>query len=974
MSRFLGAAFLALATVFSLPAAAQEAAAPSQRLEITQYKVDGWQTEHGLPQTTVQAMHQSRDGYLWIGTGGGLARFDGVRFATFESTPVGELASRPVYGFMEDRDGWLWIGHTRGASRYRDGVFERVIPNELTEGRRVWSFVQDRDGAVWAASENGLLRWENGRTRLYTEADGLPLRRLRTLVFDRDGTLWIGTSGGGLVAMRGGRFETLSPKNGGFPHFEVRHLLADDTGLWAATAGGGLVRMEGGRIVRSITTREGLPTDQLTFLARDKRGALWIGTWGAGLARLQDGRVSTVASAGGLGGDQVWSVHVDREGSIWTGTWNGGLNRLSERAFTVFGKPEGISADNVRTVLHARDGSTWIATAGGGVNRLFDGAITHFRQKDGLASDEASSVIEDRDGAIWVATYTAGISRIRLGRPIESFGLRQGLPNLDVRVLYLDASGTIWAGTSMGLARFDGRRFVAVRDPGAPTEGIVSLLQDRAGTLWIGTSGDGLYRLRDGKFDVLTRKQGLASNWIIALHEDPAGTLWVGTNGEGINRIKDGNITRIRVDDGLWDGIVQTLIPDGTGHFWITCNRGFYRVRRDELDAFAEGRVTKVTSRAFGPGDALRSTTFAGNVQPAGAADALGRLWLPSLKGLVIVDPGRLPGRGEPPPVLLEEVAVDGRSALAREPLVLAPGRHTLSIRYTAGTLLNADRVRFRHRMEGVSEEWVDAGRAREAAFPALPHGRYVFRVAASIDGQRWNEASAPLVVTVQPHFWQTRWFVAALVLGTLTLAWLLFRLRTRQIMRRSAEMERLVAAKTEELRIANEHLSRLSFADPLTGLANRRRLDEALDTEWRRGLRTGVPLAVVVADIDAFKAYNDTLGHSEGDKCLVQIADVIRQVTSRAGDFAARYGGEEFVVVIPGADEAAARIYAEGLRLAIETRGIPHPASRVAPVVTVSVGYASRIPTAEASAAILFNEADAALYRAKQEGGNRAR
>ena len=276
--------------------------------------------------------------------------------------------------------------------------------------------------------------------------------------------------------------------------------------------------------------------------------------------------------------------------------------------------------------------------------------------------------------------------------------------------------------------------------------------------------------------------------------------------------------------------------------------------------------------------------------------------------------------------------------------------------------------------MEGITRNWVEAGKSREATFPALPHGTYRFRVAASIDGKRWQEAAEILPITVKPYYYQTPWFLALAILASLAAAAVLFRLRTHQLRNRHAEMERLVAEKTEALKLANEHLSRLSFADALTGLANRRRLDETLDTEWRRASRLQTPLAVVIADIDAFKAYNDTLGHLEGDKCLVAVAEVIRQAASRAGDFAARYGGEEFVILIPGLDHASATAYAEMLRQACEARAIPHPASPVAPVVTISLGVAVRVPSDQASVAALITEADAALYRAKKEGRNRVR
>jgi diguanylate cyclase (GGDEF)-like protein len=970
------AAFAWLACALLVAAAARGQATnpfdPS-RLAITQYRVDGWQTEQGLPQNTAQAMFQSRDGYLWVGTGAGLARFDGVRFATFESSPVPDLATRPIFGFMEDSEGALWIGHSRGATRYRGGRFERVIDNDLMQGRRVWAFAQDRAGVVWAATENGLVRWEKGAARLFTEDDGLPTRRLRSIDIDTDGTIWIGTTGGGLVSYAAGRFEVLGRANG-FPHPEVRHVLADPAGgVWAATAGAGLVRVNGGRM-KTYTTADGLPTDQLTYLARDKFGALWIGTWGAGVSRMVDGRFSSIAATGGLGGDQIWSVHVDHEGSVWVGTWNSGLSRLSARSFVVFGQPEGLAGDNVRTVIHARDGSAWVASAGGGVNRVEGGKVTTtITRKQGLPTDEASALFEDRDGAIWVATYTNGVARVKDGR-IQAFGTREGLPNVDVRVIYRDRSGTLWAGTVSGLARFDGRVFVPVREPGAPPEGATSILEDRAGTLWIGTSGEGLYGYRDGRFTKLTRKDGLASNWIVALYEDSAGSLWIGTNGEGINRLRDGRIATIGVAHGLWDGLAQVFLEDKKGYLWMTCNRGFYRVLRSELDAFAEGRIEKVTSEGYGPGHALRTSTFAGGLQPAGAIDSAGFLWLPSLKGLVIVDPARLPDTGEPPRVFIEEVAVDGRSASPGAEVVLPPGSHPLSVRFTAGTLIDASRARFRYQLEGISPNWVDAGRSREAAFPALPAGRYLFRVATSVDGKRWREAAAPLPIVVEPRFYESKGFILLAALASLAGIAALFNLRTRQLRSNQAQMERLVAAKTEELRVANEHLSRLSFADALTGLSNRRHLDETLQSEWRRAQRSRTSLGILIADIDAFKAYNDSLGHPEGDRCLVAVADVIRASTGRAGDFAARYGGEEFVILIPGADRTAALAFAEGLRKACEARAIPHPASAVSSVVTLSLGVAARIPEGEAAAAGLFAEADAALYRAKQDGRNRVR
>lgn len=974
-SRLLTVLFCIVSMVLMLaspPARAVAADVRDLTVSLSQYKIDVWQTEQGLPLNTVQSLLQTRDGYLWVGTAGGLSRFDGVRFTTFDSSQAPDMASQPIFGFMEDIQGNLWIGNSKGAAIYRNGTFQVAISAEVTASRRVWAFAQAPDGAVWAATENGLVRWEKGDTKIYQQADGLPTNRLRSLAFDRDGTLWIGTSGGGLVSYAAGRFRTLNPSNG-FPHLEVRSVLADPNGgVWAATAGGGLAHVDRG-VIKTYTVADGLPTDQLTTLARDAKGALWIGTWGAGVTRLSGGRFTAISTASGLAGEHIWSIQVDREGSVWVGTWVGGLNRLRNRPFMVLGAPEGLSGDNTRSVLHTRNGVTWVGTAGGGLNRIEGGQITSLHKKDGLPADDVSSLLEDRDGSLWIGTYTAGVARLSKGR-LEPYGVAQGLPHAEIRVLFQDSKGVLWAGTRAGLARFNGKAFSVVRETGAPTEGVSAILEDRSGTLWFGTPGQGLYRLREGAFTTLSTADGLVSDWIMALHEDAASSLWIGTSGQGMNRLRDGRLTAIRPTDGLWDGSALTILEDRTGQFWMTCNRGFYRVARADLDAFVEGRLSKVTSTGFGPGDALRSTSFAGALQPTGGIDAHGHVWLPSANGLVIVDPLNLPGAGKPPAVSIESVIVDGVSQPSASEVILPPGSVPLSIRYTAMTLLNADRVRFRYQVEGITRDWVDAGRSREASFPALSYGAYRLRVGASIDGQRWSELENALPITVRPYLYQTPWFIALALLATLGGVIALFRLRTHSLRARHIEMERLVAQRTEELRLANEHLSRISFIDALTGLANRRRFDESLEQEWRRASRTQTPLAVVMADIDSFKQYNDTLGHPEGDRCLAAVADVFVQSVGRAGDLAARYGGEEFVVLIPATDHTGAMAIAEGLRVACEARGIAHPASTVGPVVTISLGVAACIPSDDVSPASLVAAADAALYRAKLEGRNRVR
>ncbi len=660
------------------------------------------------------------------------------------------------------------------------------------------------------------------------------------------------------------------------------------------------------------------------------------------------------------------------------GTWVGGLNRLRDRSFPAIGVPEGLSNDNVRAVLHGRDGSVWLATAGGGLNRLREGRIEVLRKADGLPSDEVSSLCEDRSGALWVGTYTSGLARVRGGH-IDVLGEANGLPpGLDVRVIHEDRQGTIWVATTTGvLAARDGHRFEPLRPPdGRLLNAVVCLLEDRKGALWFGTSGDGLVRYDATGFHVLTKRDGLVSDRIAALHEDEEGTLWIGSAWSGLNRLKDGVLTAIGPGAGLAEGRAQTLLEDRAGGLWLTGNKGFQRILKRELIAASTGRSGSVHPLAFGLADGLRSASFASGQQPAGSIGPDGRIWLPSYRGVVVVDPERIPRPPSPPGVRLEELLVDGTPLAVRDGLELGPGRLMVEIRYAATTLRPPELIRFRSRLEGFDPHWVEVDTRRSAFYTGLPPGRYRFRVASRIGDGPWGEEEDLLSLRVLPAFHQTAWFRMLTLTLCVSGVVLAIRRRTVQLRRRQAKLERLVSERTEELRQANERLSELSFSDSLTGISNRRRFDEVLETEWKRGVRLGHPLSLVMADIDFFKRYNDALGHQAGDRCIVEVAGVLQAMARRAGDLVARYGGEEFMLLLPATSAADAAIVAETARAKVEALGIPHP-NGASPFVTASFGVATfvpgtSVPGAAGDPAPLVSAADAALYRAKSAGRNR--
>ncbi len=790
----------------SLALAVSLCARPAPALDrdkaLTQYHLDVWGTEQGLPQNTVQVVLQGREGYLWLGTQEGLVRFDGARFTVFDRAGAPALRHNSVVSLLEDRDGTLWAGtHGGGLVTVRDGVVSAVPGTEPLGSTSVWALAQDREGSIWIGTDpDGLFRLRKGRLTRFTTEDGLTSNLVRTVVEDGAGRLWIGTSGGGITIREGERFRPLTTREGLSDDLVRGMTVGPDGTVWVATSGGGLDSFRGSER-RVYTTKDGLPTNQLTALHADHDGTLWIGTWGKGVVRLRDGRFSVLSSHEGLPNDEIWSITTDREESVWIGTWAAGLARLRDGKFTTYTRREGLAHDNVRAVLAARDGSVWMGTAGGGVSRLKDGAFTTWSEKDGLSSNLVSALCEDRSGAIWVGTNLAGLNRLKDGR-VTVLGEAQGLPHHDVRAIVEGPDGALWVGmVGGGLARIaDGKVWPFGPADGLTSSRVLTLLFDRSGTLWLGTAGAGVVRFRDGRFTTYGTAQGLASDRVLALWEDEAGALWAGTSGGGLSRLKDGRASTITVRQGLADDLVQTLLPDGAGNVWMTSNKGVFRVRKAELDAVADGRLQKLSSVLYGTADGMRSAGCAGGQQPSGARTADGRLWFPTLGGVSVLDPARIPTNPLPPPVVIEELVVDGAAVDRTGPVVLPPGREKLEIHYTGLSLLVPEKVRFRVKLDGLDRDFADVGGRRTAYYTNVPPGSYTFRVqAANADGV-WNEEGASLSFRLRPRFTQTPWFYVVAGLGLVFAGAAAARWRVTALKARERELVGLVARRTESL------------------------------------------------------------------------------------------------------------------------------------------------------------------------------
>jgi signal transduction histidine kinase/streptogramin lyase len=775
------------------------AAALDPDLAISQYSHRVWKAEAeagALRQSSVFSIRQTRDGYLWLGTQEGVARFDGARFKVFNVQNTDQIRHNDVWTLLEDLDGALWIG-TRGGglTRFKDGVFVNFGTEQGLSGEAVHALWQTPDGSLWIGTRgNGLNRYKEGVVTTFSVADGLPSDTIYALYGDRNGTLWIGTDGGGIALLRDGAFSTLSTKQG-LSNDTIYAFLEDRHGsLWIGT-GAGLNRWRDGKLT-VFRTADGLSSDIIRSLHEDRDGNLWIGTDGGGLNRYARGRFTSFTQQQGLSNDNVGAIFEDREGSLWIGTDAGGLNRLKDNKFVSYSTIEGLPNDNARSIIEGADGAIWVGTFGG-LARYHEGSFRTYGRGDGLSGDVVLSLAVTRDGALWAGTLGAGLNRLSQGQ-FTHYGKAQGLSHDTVLALIEDSAGTLWAGTrSGGLNRLENGRFRAYTTAdGLGANDVRYLAEARDGGLWVATLGGGLNRMKDGAFQVIGKRDGLSSDLVLSVLEDADCTVWVGTFGGGLNRLKDGRITTYSERDGLLSDSVFQILDDGRGHLWLSSNHGVARVARRELDDFAAGRVTRVQPIGYGVADGMRSAECNGAHQPAGWRARDGRLWFPTIQGVTAVDPHRMTLNTLAPPVLVEELRVNGVEVALGENLELPPGRSRLHFQYTALSLVAPENMKFRYRLEGFDEDWVTGGPSRSASYTNLPPGAYTFRVTASNNDGVWNEQGAAFAFRLKPTFYQHPAFYAV-YLAALALAvgvgMRVQRRRVRQLQARERELLQLM-------------------------------------------------------------------------------------------------------------------------------------------------------------------------------------
>ena len=769
-----------------------------------EYQQTVWRDTDGLPHNSVYAISETPEGYLWLGTAEGLVRFDGVRFTVFDRTNTPELIDAQILTLFTDREGNLWIGTGRGVVRYHDGHFRRFDTHDGLTNDYVMALVQDKAGALWIGTDGGgISMWNGERFRTFGAAEGLPDQHVWALALSADGNVCAGTNAG-LAELRDDRFFARTTQDG-LPANQVHALYLDHAGsLWIGTEGG-LCVLRDGRIELA------LPQMRVRAILQDAEGNLWVATLDGGVVRQNASGFLAYRTQDGLTSDVVEALHADRTGAIWIGTNGGGLCRLKRPRIEMLTTADGLTNDGARSILRDTHGDMWIGTEEG-LNRFHDGRIVPLAD-EALTKEKTRCITEDRDGNVWVTTDSTHSAAWNLYRTTDTGFAPQALGGSARDYLIwctLGArDGGLWIGTrNGGLNLFrDGNWKTYRKSDGLAEDFVGALYEDRAGTLWIGTLNGGVSRLKDGKFTNWSTHDGLGSNIVLCFHEDSTGSLWIGTHGGGLSRLKDGKIATITTRDGLYDNLAFSIIEDADANLWMSCNKGIYRASVRELNDFADGKLSRVSSFSYGVADGMLSRECNGGY-PAGTRARDGKLWFPTIAGVAIVDPKR--SNNAPPKVVIERLLVDRAPFLPNESLRMRPGQQELQIEYTALSWERPQQIRFQYQLDGLDREWTDAGTRRTAYYSHLPPGSYTFRLRADNGEGVWATQPATVTITVLPPFWRTWWFLSLGALAIVAVVVAGFRWRGAQLQRRVAAQEefsrRLMDAhESERRRIAAE-------------------------------------------------------------------------------------------------------------------------------------------------------------------------
>jgi signal transduction histidine kinase/ligand-binding sensor domain-containing protein len=779
------------------------AAALNPAVVISQYAHTAWRFQDGAFQGTPNAITQTADGYLWIGTSAGLFRFDGVRFVRVPLQGVPATVTPGVLALLGAKDGSLWVGARQTLLQWKDGSWRRTLPLL----GRVNAITEAPDGTIWIAQsrtndrEGGLCEVLGSGIRCYGQSLGVT--NANAVSSEPDGSVLVGAPAG-LMEWKDGHGKMLVPRGLG-PAVDLQGITAilpekDGSsliGMVTVGAGLGLQRLSKEAMWSPFITAlfDGTAVS-VTSLRRDRDNSLWVGTQGDGIYRIHDGHVSHYKREDGLSSNGIVNSLEDHEGNVWFIT-SLGLDRFRDFKVVTYSDAEGLAGSAVSAVLASRDGTIWVPSAAG-LNFIRADGVHLLTRADGLPGKKVTTLFEDSEGRLWIgvddklAIYSDGRFRV-INHP-------DGSPLGTVQTIAEDNNHDIWVQqvTNRGsVVRVDSS-LIATDIPFKSR--VIGLASDSAGGVWVTVFHEAVSHYKDGKTEELMNSstgRAIALQYIVS---DPSGGF-VSPTPTGFSRWEAGAYKSFGSENGLPCTTIFSLLMRKSGSLWAYTECGVVEVTRSQLDEWWHNPKVRLTLRLLDARDG--AVPSAPSFTPKSSESPDGRLWFANGTTLQMVDPIHLRTNLLPPPVHIEELVADRKTYPVDRDLKLPKLTGDLEISYAALSLVSSEQVRFRYSLDNFDKDWQDAGVRRQAFYTNLRPGKYVFHVVACNNDGVWNTIGASIPFSIAPAYYQTISFKLLCAMLSLFAAWVLFRLRLQQATQTARE--RLAGQVAERERIARE-------------------------------------------------------------------------------------------------------------------------------------------------------------------------
>ncbi|MCU0285813.1 MAG: helix-turn-helix domain-containing protein [Acidobacteria bacterium] len=749
------------------------------------YTFETWTAEEGLPQNSILCLLQDKTGYLWFGTQSGLVRFDGVYFRVYNRWNTPALKEDKITAIYEDGSGFLWIGTDSGLCRMKNNEWTSFTTKEGLTHNAIHVFYEDQEGNLLIGTANGLNRLVRGKDKFesLTAETGADFwgNTINAITRSANATIWIGTHNNGLYFLKNGKYQSYKPSGEAIDGSIMTLSEAPSGGLWLGTQNG-LLLLENNKIRRPAPPNHPLSYNAIRALFLDKSGITWIGTEGEGIFQFKNNNFSTVTCSPELSNDYIYAFLEDRETNIWVGTFTGGLTRLNPTRVTTVIPGSTLSQNLVRVLMEDKNQCLWVGLDRKGLLKIKDNKIIG----DILPIPGITALYQDNDNKLWVGTRQNGLMRYRQDnmqvRP-DIYTTQEGLSCSEITAIRGDKEGNTWIGTTNGLNKFEKGKFTVyalAKNKNYPYIKTIEIKENNSSStiVWLGTT-QGLLRLNGDHLEEVIipsdERKFLAAD-IQCLYADNRDNLWIGTNGSGLGKLSKDRLYVYDTNSGLTNNYIFSILEDKQNNLWMSSYKGVFRVAIEQIENLSQKKIQSLTPLYLDEKDGMPGSECVKDGHPPACKTASGKLFFPTVKGAVAIDPDLIKLNKNVPPVIIEEVLINNKHITNRVNPVFPPGKNIMEFYFTALSFTSPGKVKLQYKMEGFDPRWIDVAprQKRAALYVNLEPGNYRFLVTASNSDGLWNEKGAAFAFKIRYPFYKQPFFyllimillTAAIIIG----------------------------------------------------------------------------------------------------------------------------------------------------------------------------------------------------------------